>query len=120
MGVISRLDGIRAGLISLVPQAMIALSIEEFSRDNALVFDRDQDDLDAFSVIYLTVDGKVAALKKYDGEPGEGITLYLESSVRGKFVDKAINKTLKHYNLTKDRISWRERDIDSGKRRPGG
>ena len=96
------------GREDLVPHAIIQRSVSAFSKSYELEFIRDADDLDGFSVLYLDLGGKKAALIHYDGEPEDTITIYLPRRLTQQGADRAVNKILKEYRLHDDAISWRE------------
>ncbi|MSP01284.1 MAG: hypothetical protein EXR07_09600 [Acetobacteraceae bacterium] len=89
-----------------IPQAMIAISVAAFIENTALDFDREEDDLDTFSVIYLDVNGRAAQLKHYDRQPGDGIMISLERGLPHAQAAKTIDKILRHYHLAKTDVTW--------------
>jgi hypothetical protein len=87
---------------------MIGMSIAMFTQKHGLTFERDVDDFGEFRALYLDVDGHPAMLKRYDGEPSEGITIYLEAGLNEKSMDKLLNKILRKYAISRADLVWRE------------
>ena len=108
MTTVTHVEPAKVSKSHLVPVAMIDMSVPEFSEACGITFRHEKDDLDEYFALYLDISGTPAALKRYNGEPPKGITIYLESTLAEKAADRIIGKILKHYNLTKDRISWRD------------
>ena len=95
------------GRVDLAPHAMIQRPVSAFSEAYGLEFNRDTDDLDGFSAIYLELGAKKAALIHYDGEPADCLTIFVQRSLSVKDADKVVAKILRHY-LSEQAISWRE------------
>src|SRR5580658_5596873 len=100
MGTVTRSNKERARNVDALPFAMIGMSIAMFTQKHGLTFERDVDDFDEFRALYLDVDGHPAMLKRYDGEPSEGITIYLEAGLNEKSMDKLLNKILRKYAIS--------------------
>jgi hypothetical protein len=103
-----RLSLLDLGKVDLVPQAMAKLSTSTMDRDLGIAFDRDSDDLDACSAAFFRTNAHVFAFIRYDGEPEDNVTIYLERSLSPTDVGEALARIAEEFGIPNDRIVWRE------------
>jgi hypothetical protein len=103
---IKTLQEASVGSVDLVPQAVFTIAVREFEARQGLNFEKGIDDLDEYQALYLRSGSRTLAFIHHKGEPGDGMTLYLERGLDKKDADTFIAKLIKFYDLPP--ASWRE------------
>jgi hypothetical protein len=94
--------------IDLAPQMIVRISPQEMTRTLGVPFEREADDLDGYSAAFFRARGQVFAFMRYDGEPEDNLTLYLERRLSPEEVGRALATIAKEFDIAAERIVWRE------------
>ena len=96
------------GGVDLAPQAVVRMSPHGLARRLGIAFERDTDDLDSHSAAYFRAPDQVFAFMRYDGEPEDNLTLYLERRLSPEEVSRSVDAIAREFDIPADRIIWRE------------
>ena len=103
-----RIPSHQLGPVDLVPRALIRWSVAHLTDHLGLAFDRDIDDLDAFSAAWFRLDSLTFGFLHHDGKPAETTGLYLDRKLTPAEAHKAIARILRKFNIPPDDLAWVE------------
>jgi len=105
---IKRIPSHQLGPVDLVPRALVRRSVAYLTDRLGIAFDRDTDDLDAFSAAWFRLDSLTFGFLHHDGEPADTTGLYLDRNLAPAEAHKAITKILRKFNIPPDDLAWEE------------
>lgn len=112
-----RLEESSLGAVDLVPHAIINVPVRKFEDEIGLTFAKGHDDLDNYSAMFFQVGLRTCAFIHYEGEPDDGMTLYLERDLSPEDTEGLLHQILTEYNFSPELVAWREREDVRRKRK---